>query len=219
MRCYLFFLVLLTSCSLFEEDEVESSVCPNNDCWVRLYTDVEADSNGYHHVTPEWYNETSGRFNIHVESISTESRCQYNAVPFITSKFDSDTFWEVESGLSFTFGLYSPFESLVTQQGTLLKVKDTTVTLDYFKGEIIPVVQTTTIYHDVKDKTACYGWSNPNSGTTPTSTDNCIMYSKRIVGPLIREMVGDTIKIYSETYFDCANDFKIVNDSLRVIIE
>jgi len=76
----------------------------------------------------------------------------------------------------------------------------------------------TSIYHDVKDKMECYGWSNPKSGPTFSETGNCILYSKRIVGPLIREMIGDTLKIYSETYFDCGMDSQSVRDSISVII-
>ena len=48
-------------------------------------------------------------------------------------------------------------------------------------------------------------------------TGNCTMYSKRIVGPLIREMIGDTIKIYSLTVFGCKKDRR-VRDSISVII-
>jgi len=210
-----FIFFLSSNCS---KDNSKSGICPNNDCWVKLYTDFEEDSNGYHNVTPEWFSEISGRFNLHIESSPTIGRCQYNALTIVSSRFDSNTYWEVESGLSFTFGLYNPFESLYTQQGNVIKVKDTTVTLNYFQGEIIPVVQTTSIFHDVKDKMECYGWDNPKSGTTPVETGNCDLYSKRIIGPLIREMIGDTIKIYSKTYFDCGEDFKIIKDSLNVII-
>ena len=115
------FLILLICLFVFScsKENTKTSVCPNNDCWVKLYTDFEEDSNGYHHVTPQWYSESSGRFNLHVESISTSPRCQSNSVSFITSKFDSDTYWEVERGLSFTFGLYNPFESLYTQKEIL----------------------------------------------------------------------------------------------------
>lgn len=214
----LLFLSTFVSCSLLEKEEIDNSICPDGDCWVKLYTDFEEDSNGYHHVTPQWFSETSGRFNLHIESSPTVVRCQYNGVSVVSSRFDSNTFWEVESGLSFTFGLYNPFESLYTQQGNIIKVRDTTVTLNYFQGEIIPVVQETSIYHDVKDKMECYGWSNPYSGTTPLETGNCILYSKRIVGPLIREMIGDTLKIYSETFFDCGMDSESVSDSISVII-
>jgi hypothetical protein len=218
MRILLLFLfiILLSSCS---KDNNENRICPDGDCWVRLYTDFEEDSNGYHHVKPQWFSETSGRFNLHIESSSTIGRCQYNGVSVVESEFDSDTFWEVESGLSFTFGLYNPFESLYTQQGNIIKVRDTTVTLNYFQGQIIPVVQETSVNHGVKDKMECYGWDNPKSGNTPLVTGNCVLYSKRIVGPLIREMIGDTIKIYSETFFDCGMDSKIVRDSISVIIE
>ena len=210
-----FIFFLPSNCSKVNS---ESGICPNNNCWVKLYTDFEEDSNGYHNVIPEWFSETSGRFNLHVESSPTIGRCQYNAVTVVSSRFDSDTFWEVESGLSFTFGLYNPFESLYTQQGNIIKVRDTTVTLSYFQGEIIPIVQETSVYHDVKDKMECYGWDNPKSGPTPRETGNCILYSKRIVGPLIREMIGDTLKIYSETFFDCGMNSESVRDSISVII-
>ncbi|MDB9780076.1 hypothetical protein OAB54_07545 [Flavobacteriaceae bacterium] len=211
-----FIFFLSSNCS---KDNSKSGICPNNDCWVKLYTDFEEDSNGYHHVTPQWFSETSGRFDLLIESSPTMGRCQYNRMTVVSSKFDSDTFWEVESGLSFTFGLYNPFESLYTQQGNIIKVRDTTVTLDYFQGEIIPVVQETSIYHDVKDKMECYGWRNPKSGPTFSETGNCILYSKRIVGPLIRKMIGDTLKIYSETYFDCGMNSESVRDSISVIIK
>jgi hypothetical protein len=193
-------------------------VCPDNDCWVKLYTDFEKDSNGFHHVTPQWTSENSGRFNLHIDSSPTTSVCQYNGVSVVSSIFDSDSYWEVESGLSFTFGLYNPFQSMNTQQGNIIKVRDTTVNLNYFQGTIIPIVQESSISHDVKDKMECYGWDNPNSGPTPTETGNCILYSKRIVGPLIREMIGDTITIYSETNFDCGTPSKIMRDSIKLII-
>ena len=212
-------LISFVSCSLLEKEEIDNSICHGGDCWVRLYTDFEEDSNGYHHVEPEWYSQNSGRFNIHIESSTTNYRCQYGGVPVVSSRFDSDSYWEIESGLSFTFGLYNPFESFYTQQGNIIKVRDTTVTLDYFQGQIQPIVQERSIYHDVKDKMECYGWSNPKSGNTPIETGNCILYSKRIVGPLIREMVGDTIKIYSETFFDCGGDSMWTVNSIDVIIE
>ena len=44
------------------------------------------------------------------------------------------------------------------------------------------------------------------------------MYSKRIVGPLIKEMIGDTIRIYSKTFFDCGDKSKYIKDSIKIII-
>ena len=64
----LLFIIFLSSCS---KDNNENSICPDGDCWVRLYTDFEKDSNGFHHVSPEWFSETSGRFNLHIESSPT----------------------------------------------------------------------------------------------------------------------------------------------------
>ena len=218
MKNFFLIIILFYSCSFFEENNSNGSVCPENNCWVDLYTDFEMDANGYHHVTPSWYSSTSGRFNIHIESSPTVSSCQYGGSVVVRSKFDSNTYWEVESGLSFVFGLYSPFKGYYNQQGKPIKVKDTVVTLDFFKGEIIPVVQNTTIVHDVKDKMECYGWTNPKSGPTPINTANCVMYSKRIVGPLIQEMIGDTITVYSQTNFDCGVVSEVVNDSINIII-
>ena len=139
MKCIysLLFLSTFVSCSLFEKEEIDNSICPDGDCWVKLYTDFEEDSNGYHHVEPYWFSETSGRFDLLIESSPTIGRCQYNGMTVVSSRFDSDSYWEIESGLSFTFGLYNPFESFYTQQGDIIKVRDTTVTLDYFQGQII----------------------------------------------------------------------------------
>ncbi len=209
-------ILLVYSC---EKESGSTSICPNNDCWVKLYTDFEKDANGYHHIKPFWFSEISGRFDLHIESISTMPACQYNAMAVISSKFDSDSYWEIDRELSFTFGLYNPFESLYTQQGNIIKVRDTTVNINFFKGQIVPVVQTSSIYHSVKDKRICYGWTNPKSGPTPTATNSCTMYSKRIVGPLIKEMIGDTITIYSKTFFDCGQKSLQVLDSIKVIIE
>ena len=49
-------------------------------------------------------------------------------------------------------------------------------------------------------------------------TGDCKMYSKRIVGPIPNLFKGDTIKIYSQTYFDCGNFSEQKRDSLSVII-
>lgn len=237
MRYFLIlsFLNFVLSCSVFEDNneicwdenlgEVwwdpdcpnyrENSICYGDDgCFVDIYTDFEKDENGYYHVVPE-----RSRFNIHIESNAVIPPCQYGGVSVVRSKFDSNAFFEVESGISFTVPLYSPFESLVTQSGNLVKVKDTILNLDFFQGTIIPIVQNTSIYHDVIDKMACYGWDEPYSGPTPLSTGNCILYSKRIVGPVPNSMDNDTISVYSTTFFDCGSKSKVVKDSLKIIIE
>ena len=239
MKKILPLLILLFSCDLFEEDQFEvfcsdpydrfdegyfAYECPDRDsysicygdegCWVRLYTDYEMDENGYYRIPVV----NNGRFNVHIENNAVKSECQYNVVAVIASRFDSNTYYEIESGLSFTLPLYNPFQSLYTQGGNSIKVQDTIVTLDFFQGTIQEVVQSTTLYHDVKDKRECYGWRDQNSGPTPSFTGDCLMYSKRIVGPIPNLFKGDTLKIYSETEFDCGMNSKMVRDSLSVII-
>ena len=68
MKFYLekiFIFLLFICCS---KKESVNYICPDGDCWVSLYTDFNEDSNQYHHVTPDWFSETSGRFNLHIES-------------------------------------------------------------------------------------------------------------------------------------------------------
>ena len=182
---YIYVFLILTSCSLLEEEVIEQfcvdpfnpneegyfdiecpdnySICYGEDCYINLYTDFDIDENGYYKI-PVNHN---GRFNIHIETPSLKPYCQYNGVTVIKSKFDSNTFYEIESGLSFTLPLYNPFQSLYTQGGNPIKLRDTIVTLDYFQGTIQGIVQETSIYHDVKDKMECYGWDEPFSGPTP----------------------------------------------------
>ena len=194
-------------------------VCPDGDCWVRLFTEFVLDSNGYYHVEPEWYSGGTGSFRVFLDSSPTTPICQYNGVPIIQTRLDSDVYWEVESGLSFIFGIYNPFQSFNTQNGTMIRVRDTVVNIDYFQGEIVSVVQPTGIYADVKDKISCWGWSNQNSGPTVLETGNCVMLTEQLIGPLIREMIGDTITIHSESVFDCGISNDVQRDSIRVIIE
>ena len=93
---FLFIILLITiSCSLFEKEEIDNSICPDGDCWVKLYKDFEVNSNGYLHLETQWFLETSGRFNLLIESLPTIGRCQYNGMTVVSSKFDSDTYWEV----------------------------------------------------------------------------------------------------------------------------
>ena len=46
-----------------------------------------------------------------------------------------------------------------------------------------------------------------------------MIISKRIVGPLIKDMIGDTLTIYSNTVFDCGQYNKNIKDLIFVIIK
>lgn len=212
-------IVIVGSTDIILEPIILPIICPEGDCWVRLFTEFELDDNGYYHVEPEWYSGGTGSFKIFIDSSPTTPICQSNGVPVIQTRLDSDVYWEVESGLSFIFGIYNPFQSFNTQNGTIIRVRDTVVNIDYFQGEIVSVVQSTGVYADVKDKISCWGWTNQNSGPTVSETGNCVMLTKQLIGPLIREMIGDTITIHSETVFDCGAPNEVLRDSIRVIIE
>ena len=212
-------IVIVGSTDITLEPILLPIICPEGDCWVRLFTEFELDNNGYYHVEPEWYDGGTGSFKVFIDSSPTTPICQSNGVPVIQTRLDSGVYWEVESGLSFIFGIYNPFQSFNTQNGTIIRVRDTVVNIDYFQGEIVSVVQSTGVYADVKDKISCWGWTNQNSGPTVSETGNCVMLTKQLIGPLIREMIGDTITIHSETVFDCGVPNEVLRDSIRVIIE
>ena len=78
MKCIysLLFLSTFVSCSLLEKEEIDNSICPDGDCWVKLYKDFEVNSNRYLHLETQWFLETSGRFNLLIESLPTIGRCQ-----------------------------------------------------------------------------------------------------------------------------------------------
>jgi len=40
---------------------------------------------------------------------------------------------------------------------------------------------------------------------------------KKIIGPILREMIGGTISIYSKTTFDCGEKTIILNNSIKII--
>ena len=94
----------------------------------------------------------------------------------------------------FTIPLYNPFQSLYTYNG-MIKVKDTLISIDYFKGEKYPLVQPTKIYHSKKKKGK---W----------------LYSKKII-PLFKDMINDTLVVYSDTSFDGKLHIK---DSIKIVI-
>ena len=75
---------------------------------------------------------------------------RYNGVNNIVSNFSSKYNYTINN-IVFTIPLYNPFQSLSTYNG-MIKVKDTLITIDYFKGEKYPLVQPTKIYHSKKKK-------------------------------------------------------------------
>ena len=192
---YFFLVVLLIQCET-PTDEVEEtnsieSYCITGDCIVRLYTEENPDENGYHHIYRTFGGTFPPRFDLNIESSLMKDKYVYNNVYNVFSYFSSKWNYTVDN-IVFSLPLYNPFQSLYVYDG-MIPIRDTIVTIDYFKGEIYPVVQETRVYHSLKDD---------------------VLYSKKII-PLFKEMIGDTMTVYSDTSFDS----KIhILDSIKIVI-
>ena len=174
-----------------EELKYENSFCENENCWVKLYTEENPDENGYHHIYRTFGGTFPPRFDLNIESSLMKDKYVYNNVYNVFSYFSSKWNYTVDN-IVFSLPLYNPFQSLYVYDG-MIPIRDTIVTIDYFKGEIYPVVQETRVYHSLKDD---------------------VLYSKKII-PLFEEMVDDTMTIYSDTSFDS----KIhILDSIKIVI-
>lgn len=165
----------------------------DGDCWVKLYTEVKSDDSGFYHIERNFESNNPIRFNVNIESNEMRKNLRYNGVSNIVSNFSSKYNYTINS-IVFTIPLYNPFQSLYTYNG-MIKVKDTLISINYFKGEKYPLVQPTKVYHSKKKKGK---W----------------LYSKKII-PLFKEMVGDTLVVYSDTSFDSKLHIK---DSIKIII-
>tara|TARA_B100001173_G_C15880779_1_gene501379 strand:- start:44 stop:646 length:603 start_codon:yes stop_codon:yes gene_type:complete len=192
---FLSFLLLIQCDKQIEEVNLLNSVesiC-DGDCWVKLYTEVEPDNNNFYHIERDFDSNNPIRFNVNIESNEMSKSLRYNGVSNIVSNFSSKYHYTIDN-IVFTIPLYNPFQSLYTYNG-MIKVKDTLISIDYFKGEKYPLVQPTKIYHSKKKKGK---W----------------LYSKKII-PLFKEMINDTLVVYSDTSFDGKLHIK---DSIKIVI-
>ena len=183
---------------------------------VKLYMNYPKDNNGYYHVVLDPNKEYSYN-NIFVEASKiTNERYLYNGVSVIESRFESDSYWIVGKNLLVTLPLYSPFQSLSSNPSynNPIPVRDTTIILSQFKNQIVPLIQETGIY--LKDYNSVMDEYKPSSNN---------LWSKRIIGPIPKYMIGDTIKVYCRVSWECGNysltypeRTKII-DSLKIIFK
>ena len=136
------------------------------------------------------------------------SQYQYNGRSVIEARFDTDTFWTVGGGINFVLPLYNPWLSLSQYNGTPLPVESTDVSLDFFDGQVIPIVQRDTRIYLSDD---CFGGCDEYPGK---------LYGKRIVGPISPQVLNDTISIYSEILWEAGSNYQVKDDLIaKIIIE
>ena len=204
---HLFFLLPLLFVNCSKPDDV-SSPCLSGDCNARLIINYPQDENGYYHVDLDFNGEYYPRFNIYVEADDMHSQYQYNGRSVIEARFDTDTFWTVDGSLNFVLPLYNPWLSLSQYNGTPLPVESTDVSLDFFDGQVIPVVQRESRIYLSDD---CFGGCDEYSSK---------LYGKRIVGPISPQVLNDTISIYGEILWEAGNNYQVKDDLIaKIIIE
>ena len=197
MRFTLFLFTLLAlSCS--KTDDI-SSPCMSGDCDARLILDYPQDTNGYYHVDLNFNAEYYPRFNIFVEADDLLPEYRYNGVSVIEGRFDTDTYWTVDGELNFKVPLYNPWLSLSQYNGTPIPINSKNVSLTFFDGIVIPVVQRDTrVYLQPSQKNKVIG--------------------KRIVGPISPTLVNDTITIFSEVFWEAGSKYEYKDDLFVKII-
>lgn len=215
MKYYILLLVvLLSSCS---KDLLYPSPFTNSlEGKFTLSMQTTRDNNGFYHYR---FNRTKSfdYTNIFAEATPvTNERYIYNGISVIEGKFDSNAFWIMGDSLTVTLPLYNPFNSLYSSPSfnTPLPVGTKTIILSQFKDFIVPVVPTSPIYFKKYDE---------RMDEYIPQTNN--LWTKRIIGPIPKGFIGDTIIIYGKVSWECGNySIQYPNrtrkvDSLKLIID
>lgn len=214
MKKYIVLLLLLSSCS--KEISYPSPFGNRKDGDFKITAQLPRDNNGYYHYkfnTIKDYNYTSI---VAEASRITNERYIYNGTSVIEGDFDSNAFWILGDSLAVTIPLYNPFKSLYSSPyfTSPLPVGTKTVILSQFKGFIVPVVPTSPIYFKEYDMRMDEYKPNNNN-----------LWTKRVIGPIPKYMIGDTIVIHGKVAWECGN-YSIQNpqythktDSLKLIID
>lgn len=205
--------LIFTLQACFMEDK-KPSLCPTGNCDAKLFLNAPLDENGYYHVDLDFSGENYPRFTIYVEADDVDPYYYYNDMGVVEAAFESDTYWYIQGGLTVQMPLYQPFTGYFSQAGNPISVGNIIVTLDWFDSYPVPVVQETTIY---LKKYFAGSTTQPADEYTPSSLDR--KWSKRIVGPFSPSIVGDTITVYAEIYWDGGSQSKSKIFEQKIIIE
>jgi hypothetical protein len=212
MKYYIFALLLLVSCT----KEYPSPFSDGKEGEFKVSMQLPKDNNGYYHFQfnrLKSYDYT----NIFAEaSPITNERYIYNGTSVIEGRFDSNSFWIMGDSLAIIIPLYNPFNSLYSSPyfNTPLPVGTRTIILSQFKDFIVPVVPTTGVYFKQYDSRMDEYIPKPNN-----------LWTKRIIGPIPKTMIGDTIIVYGKAIWEAGN-YSLQHpertrkvDSLKLIIE
>ena len=186
------FLLIFTLFSCSTEDLWNIPACPDGDCDAIMQPAYYLDNNRYFHVDLDFDQEYLPRFEIPIEADPTSDVYKYNGVSLIEGRFDTDSYWVLGDSLAFTIPLYNAWTGLEDYTGTPIPVNDTIIYLNQFAGTILPLVD---------NSSRIYFGDRGNDNYT----------SKRLVGPVPPQFLGDTITIYMEVFWD-AGEYSVKKD-------
>ena len=192
----LFAAASLLSCS---KDALPTPPCLGGDCDARMIFPADKDANGYYHIKLDWSREYLPYFIIDVEASTISPEYRYNDISFVQANFHSDTSWVIGDTLVMQVPLFKPFTGNWTQTGNLIPSSIVDLPLTQFAGIEVNVVQSATIQF---------------------SEDNGVLKSRRVVGPFIPTMIGDTVTIAMKVKWDAMYE-KIQKDNFveKFIVE
>lgn len=230
MKKLLVIIFFLQSCEFyFEEDRVLPSypnVCEGN-CrsnFTNIFQSgmygnewINFPINGYHKVkfNLEALQNKPSYFTVVVEADKPNEFYRIGDLYNVTAEFASDAVAIIglDTEMIYRPQLWNPFISSFNTSGNpLLQLADTTINLNYFNGEIIPIGQWDSKFSEGDLRMDLY--KKPSSNKLAT---------KVIVGPIYKSFVErkDTLNIFMKTNFTegWANAEKtVVFDTLKVIL-
>jgi len=182
-----------------KDDLTPTDICTNGECDAAMIFPVLKDVNGYYHIPLDWSREYLPYFSVDVRASQVIPEFRYNDESVVRANFDSDTSWIIGDSLVMTVPIFRPFTGDWNQSGSPLPVGWQDISLNQFAGIKVNIAQPTTIYFSKKGQA---------------------MESRRVLGPFIPEMIGDTITVAMKVQWD-AGMYSVTKDNYieKFIIE
>jgi len=180
-----------------QKDPLLPDTCLGGDCDARMIFPAQKDANGYYHVALDWSRDYLPYFILDIEASEITPENRYtNNYSYVQAKFDSDTSWIIGDTLVMQVPIFKPFTGVWTSNGPLpTEIKP--VYLTQFAGIEVNVVQNTNIQFRNVDG---------------------ILKSRRVVGPFIPQMIGDTVTIAMKVEWNGTYNSQVKDNYLQKFI-
>jgi len=190
-------LILIAFTHACTKPPLTPDTCPGG-CDAQMVFPSNKDQNGYYHVELDWTREYLPYFHLDATASKVDPYYHYNGIGVVSAEFDSNTTWILGDSLVYSNPTYNPFTGNYSSAGAMIPVNVNELVLTQFAGIELNVVQGTSVYFS-------------DNGTN--------LKSKRIVGPFPPQMIGDTITIYMEVFWDAGMNSKLERFSEKFIVK